>query len=52
MNIYEAVNMLNKYVDYFAHLGMLEDEEIKDLDNITQTIWDYVRLKESVHYDI
>ena len=51
MNIFESVNMLNRYIDYFAHLGMLEDEEIKDLDNIAQTIYDYVLLKESTCYD-
>ena len=46
MNIYEAVQALSRHIDYLSSIGFLDEEELKELDEIEQTIRNYIVAKE------
>jgi hypothetical protein len=46
MNIYEAIQALSGHIDYLSGIGFLEEEELKELSEIEQTIRNYIVDKE------
>ena len=46
MNIYEAIQALSRHIDYLSSIGFLDEEELKELDEIEQTIRNYIVAKE------
>ena len=46
MNIYEAIQALSGHIDYLSSIGFLDEEELKELSEIEQTIRNYILEKE------
>lgn len=44
MNLYEALDALSGYLDMFADMGVLSDEEIDEICLIEDTIREYIAM--------
>ena len=47
MTIHEALERFSAYLDYFDHIGMLDEKEYKELVDIEKTFYKYVKEKDN-----